>query len=76
MENLTDELRRLRDADAELAQVLDTYSEIRRVYRGAVGPTRSSGQGEPISSRSAKVTVSAQPTASLSRPIPVTPRQA
>ena len=75
MENLTDALQRLREDDAELADVLDTYAEIRRVHDGAVEATRPSGRGRLISSSSAKVTVSAQPTASLSRPIPLAPQQ-
>jgi hypothetical protein len=75
MEILTDDLRRLREDDAELADILDTYAEIRRVYGGAVEATHPSGRDRSVSSRSARVTVSAQPTASLSRPIPATPRR-
>jgi hypothetical protein len=74
MDNLTDELRRLRENDPDLAHILDTYAEIRRIYGGVVEATRFAGPSTPTSSSSAKVSVSAQPTAPLSRPIPSSPR--
>ncbi len=74
MDNLTYQLRRLREDDPELAYLLETYARIRRVHQGARAATRLSDQVEPRSSSSAKVTVSAQPTAPLSRPIPSSPR--
>ncbi len=66
MDNLTDELRRLREDDSELALVLDGYAETRQAYREALEARRIPDRRLPRSSNSAKVTVSAQPTLSLS----------
>ncbi len=65
MDNLTDELRRLREDDPELALVLDGYRESRRAYREVLEARRIPSPRLPRSSNSAKVTVSAQPTVPL-----------
>ena len=65
MDNLADELHRLREDDPELALVLDSYRESRRVYREVLEARRVVGPELPRSSNSAKVTVSARPTVSL-----------
>jgi hypothetical protein len=76
MENVADELRRLRDDNPELTRFLDGYRESRRAYREALEARRVSGPRLPGSINSAAVTVSARPTVSLSEyTIPVANRQ-
>jgi hypothetical protein len=65
MDNLTDELRKLREDDPELSLTLDGYAETRRAYREALEARRIPQRRFPGSSNSANITVSAQPTVSL-----------
>jgi len=62
MDNLTKELRQLREADPEIREVLGVYEEIDRVYRDsleAMGMVKRRGMAGVKSS--ADVTVSFQP---------------
>jgi hypothetical protein len=70
MDNLTKELRRLREEDPEISEVLGVYDEIDRVYRDAL-----EAMGMVNKSGMAGVKSSAEVTVSFQRPFSTTEEQ-
>jgi hypothetical protein len=66
MDTLTNELRRLREEDPDVALVLDVYGEIERVYHDTLEAMGVTGRYTPEVRNSAEVTVSFRPTPSSS----------
>jgi hypothetical protein len=62
MDRLPDDLRRLREADSDLALILDVFAEIDRAYREAL---EAMGQ---VGSRAAQVMNCAEVTVSFRHP--------
>jgi len=58
MNNLPAELQELREGDRDVAQVLDAYSELERVYQGALEAMGASHRQESGTMNSAEVTLS------------------
>jgi len=66
MNSLTDELRRLREADPDVDLVLDIFGEIERVYRDTLEAMGATSKHTPEVRNSAEVTISFFPTPSSS----------
>lgn len=66
MNSLTNELRRLREDDPDVALVLDVFGEIERVYRDALEAMGVTSKHTPEVMNSAEVTISFYPTPSSS----------
>jgi len=66
MNNLTKELRRLREDDPNVALILDVFREIEQVYHGALEAMGATSKYAPEVVNSAEVTVSFRPTPSSS----------
>lgn len=66
MNSLTNELRRLREDDPDVALVLDVFGEIERVYHGTLEAMGVISQQTPEVMNSAEVTISFRPTPSSS----------
>lgn len=58
MMELTEELRQLRDANPDVATVLDAYMEIDRIYKEILEATGQTGKPKLVVSSSADITVS------------------
>jgi len=66
MDNLTNELRRLREDNMDVELILNIYGEIERVYRDTLKAMGLASRYAPEAADSAKVTVSFRPTQSSS----------
>ena len=66
MNSLTDELRRLREQEPDVALILDTFEEIERVYRDTLEAMGVTGKHTLEAKNSAEVTISFRPVASSS----------
>ena len=66
MNSLTNELRRLREDDPDVAFILDLFGEIERVYQGALEAMGTASKPAPEVMNSAEGTVSFRPTPSSS----------
>ena len=66
MNGLTNELRRLREDDQDVALILDVFREIERVYRDTLEAMGSTSKHTPEVRNSAEVTISFRPTPSSS----------
>ncbi len=66
MSSLTNELRRLREDDPDVALVLDVFGEIERVYSDTLEAMGVTSKYTPEVRNSAEVTLSFRPTPSSS----------
>lgn len=66
MNSLTEELRRLREHDPDVALVLDVFGEIERVYRDTLEAMGVTSRHTPEVKNSAEVIISFRPTPSSS----------
>lgn len=66
MNGLTNELRRLREDDPDVALILDVFGEIERVYRDTLEAMGATNKHTPEVRNSAEVTISFWPTPSSS----------
>jgi len=64
MANLTDELQRLREADRDLAFIMDTFAAIEHIYLESLGAIGYTSAATPGVRSSAEVMFSINPSAS------------
>lgn len=66
MNGLTNELRRLRESDPDVALILDVFEKIERVYRDTLEAMGATSKQIPEVRNSAEVTISFRPAQSSS----------
>lgn len=65
MAELSNQLQSLRQADSDVAQILDVYDEVARVYNGALEAMGLEPSKVNFVANSADVTISLQPSESV-----------